>query len=86
MVRQTILPFKLERTEERITARSGLTLYAEFLHALRIEALVDQYLPQPRSGRGLQASRYVTPLSLTIYSTVGARPWRMSGRSAATRH
>lgn len=67
MVRQTVLPFKLERTEERITARSGLALYAEFLHALGVEALVEQHLPTPRSGRGLKASRYVTPLSLTLY-------------------
>lgn len=67
MVRQTILPFKLERTEERITARSGLALYAEFLKALGVEALVDQHLPTPRSGRGLQPSHYVMPVSLTLY-------------------
>ena len=67
MVRQTILPFKLERTEERITARSGLTLYAEFMRAMGVEALVDQHLPQPGSGRGLRPSTYVTPLSLTLY-------------------
>lgn len=67
MVRQTVLPFKLERTTEAITARSGLALYAEFLHAMGIVPLLDQYLPEPRSGRGLRASQYVTPLSLTLY-------------------
>lgn len=67
MLRQTILPFKLERTAAQITARSGLTLYAELMHALGVEALVDQHLPAPRSGRGWQPSRYVMPVSLTLY-------------------
>jgi hypothetical protein len=31
MVRQAVLPFKLKRTDEQTTARSGLTLYAGFL-------------------------------------------------------
>lgn len=67
MGRQTVLPFKLERTEAQITARSGLALYAEVLHAMGVEPLIDRCLPQPRSGRGLKASQYVTPLSLTLY-------------------
>lgn len=67
MVQQTVLPFKPDRAEERITARGGLALYAEFLHALGVEALLDRRLPQPRSGRGLKANQYVTPLSLTLY-------------------
>lgn len=31
MVRQAVLPFKLKRTDEQTAARSGLTLYVEFL-------------------------------------------------------
>ncbi len=31
---QGVLPFKLEITKERITARSSLVLYMEFLHAI----------------------------------------------------
>ena len=34
MVRQTVMPFKLKRTEEKITARSGLALSAEFFEAM----------------------------------------------------
>lgn len=67
MGRQTVLPFKLQRTEAQITARSGLALYAEFLHAMGVAPLIDRDLPPPRSGRGLQASHYVVPLSLTLY-------------------
>lgn len=37
MVRQTVLPFKLERTHEAITAGSGLTLYDEFMQTMELE-------------------------------------------------
>ncbi len=33
MIRETILPFKLETTEQKITSHAGLTLVAEFVHA-----------------------------------------------------
>lgn len=67
MVRQTRLPFKLERTHEAITARSGLALYAEFLHAMDVAGVIDRCLPPPRSGRGLAVSQYVVLLALTLY-------------------
>ena len=41
MVRQTVLPFKLERTDETLTAHGGLALLAEFNHSLGLCALVD---------------------------------------------
>jgi len=34
MIRQTVLPFKLERTEEKVTARSGLVLFAELMKGM----------------------------------------------------
>jgi hypothetical protein len=67
MVRQTVLAFKLERTEERITARSGLAIYAEFLEAMGVEGLVDRHMPKPGSGRGFEAIRYIKPLSMMLY-------------------
>ena len=51
MIRQTVMGFKLERTEEKVTARSGLVLYAEFMEAMGVEGLVDQHMPKPvRAG------------------------------------
>ena len=47
MIRQTVLPFKLEKTEERITARSGLAVYAEFMKGIGLEELVDRHMPRP---------------------------------------
>lgn len=67
MIRQTVLPFKLKRTEERITARSGLAIYAEFMRAMGVEVLVGRYMPEPGSGRGLQAISYIKPLSMMLY-------------------
>jgi hypothetical protein len=67
MIRQTVLPFKLERTEEKVTARSGLALYAEFMKGIGLEELVDQHMPRPESGRGFKAICYIRPLSMMLY-------------------
>src|SRR5450759_5285397 len=67
MIHRSVLPFKLKRTEERITARSGLTLYAEFMKAMRVTELVNEYFPKAGSGNSYKASEYITPLSLMLY-------------------
>ncbi len=67
MIRQTVLPFKLKRTEERITARSGLALFVEFMQAMKVGSRIDRHFPCPRSGRGFPASAYVMPLTLMLY-------------------
>ena len=67
MIPQSVLPFKLKRTDDRITARSGLALYAEFMKAMRVTELVNQYLPKPGSGNSYKASEYIIPISLMLY-------------------
>ena len=67
MIHRSVLPFKLKRTEERITARSGLVLYAEFMKAMRVTDLVNEYLPKAGSGNSYKASEYIIPLSLMLY-------------------
>jgi hypothetical protein len=67
MIRQTVLPFKLERTEEKVTARSGLALYAEFMKGMKLEELVDRHMPRAGSGRGFKAISYIEPLSMMLY-------------------
>ncbi len=67
MVRQSVLPFKLKRTEEKITARSGLALFAEFFQAMGVGKLLESYISKPRSGRGFEAKRYIEPLCLSMY-------------------
>ena len=67
MIKQTILPFKLKRTKEEITARSGLAIYGELMKAYQVDKLVSKYLPKPGSGAGIAAINYVRPLSMTLY-------------------
>ena len=67
MIQQGILPFKLERTSEEITPRSGLVIYAEILRALGVKRLVEAYIPKPLSNRGYEAWKFIEPLLLMIY-------------------
>ena len=66
MIQQGILPFKLERTEEEITPRSGLAIYTEVLKAFRVRQRIERYFPRPGSNRGYEAWGYVEPLLLMI--------------------
>jgi hypothetical protein len=59
MVRQGLLAFKLEGTDDLLTAHAGLALAHEFHLALGADALLDKCLPGPGSGRGLKASQVV---------------------------
>ena len=67
MIRQTVLAFKLEKTEEKVTARSGLALYAEFMKGTGLEELVNRQMPRPGSGRKYKAISYIGPLSMMLY-------------------
>jgi hypothetical protein len=66
MIRQRVLPFKLEMTRDTITPHAGLALFGEFAVGLGLLDSVDNSLPKPGSGAGYQASEYVFPLILTL--------------------
>ena len=66
MIQQTIFPFKLEITKERLTARGGLALMAEFNHGIGLRELTDRYLPSPASNRGFNPSVFVDTLVLML--------------------
>jgi hypothetical protein len=68
MVRQTVLGFKLERTEETLTAHGGLALLAAFNHGLGLCSLVDRYVPGPGSNRGYAPSVFVDRLILMLHA------------------
>ena len=67
MIHRSVLPFKLKRTEEQVTARSGFALYAEFMKAMRVTELVNEYFPKGGSGNSYKASEYIIPISLMLY-------------------
>jgi len=66
MIQQTIFPFKIETTRERLTAHGGLALMAEFNHGIGLRGLVDQYLPAPGSNRGFDPSEIVDAVVLML--------------------
>ena len=83
MIQQGILPFKIERTEELITPRSGLALFAEAVRTLKVPGKIGEAFPQPGSNRGYQAWSYIEPLLLML---VGADVTsKTCGRSGMTR-
>ena len=66
MIRQTVMGFKLENTEEELTAHGGLALMAEYTHGLGLRELVDRHLPEPGSNRGYAPSVFVDNLVLML--------------------
>jgi hypothetical protein len=66
MIKQTVLPFKLEKTNDLITSHAGLALFGEFAVGLGILEAVNRYLPGPGSGAGYKNSEYVFPLTMML--------------------
>jgi len=66
MIQQTIFPFKIEMTKERLTAHGGLALMAEFNHGIGLRELTDQSLPGPGSNRGFDPSEIVDSVVLML--------------------
>jgi hypothetical protein len=66
MIQQTVLPFKIEATKEKLTAHGGLALMAEFNHGIGLRELTDRYLPAPRSNRGFDPSVIVDTVVLML--------------------
>jgi hypothetical protein len=67
MIRQTVLPFKLEATKDTITPHAGLALVGEFAIGLGLLESVDRHLPKPGSAAGYEGREYVLPLILMLH-------------------
>jgi hypothetical protein len=66
VIQETIFPFKIEVTKERLTAPGGLSLIAEFNHGIGLRELTDRYLPVPGSKRGFDPSVMVDMVVLML--------------------
>jgi hypothetical protein len=66
MIQQTIFPFKIETTKERLTAHGGLAFMAEFNHGIGLRELTDQYVPVGGSNRGFDPSVMVDTVVLML--------------------
>jgi hypothetical protein len=54
-----ILPYKLARTNDKLTATAGLLSVAQLMETLQLSERADQLLPQPKSNRGFKPSVYL---------------------------
>lgn len=66
MIRQTVLPFKVEKTDDTITPHSGLALIGEFAVGAGLLRCIDRHLPEPGSEVGYKPSEYIFPLILML--------------------
>ncbi len=67
MIRKTVLPYKLDKTDDTITPLAGLALFGEFLEAIGLEEKVGRAFPSPGSARGYRAWEYVRSLLLMLH-------------------
>jgi hypothetical protein len=42
MMPQTILPFKLEKTQDKVASHAGLALFGEFIQAMDVHRQIDK--------------------------------------------
>ena len=61
-----MLEFKIERTDEQLTAHGGLALLAEYNHGMGLRELSDRHLTGPGSNRGYAPSVFVDSLVLLL--------------------
>lgn len=67
MIQQTVLPFKLETTNDLITSQGGLCLFGEYTLGTGILQRIDSHLPGPGSSVGYKPSEYIFPLLLMLH-------------------
>ncbi len=65
-LKNRIMPFKLGKTNDIITANAGLSIFGEFLYGIGLNKAIDENLPRPGSNRGYLPSKYVMPLILML--------------------
>ena len=54
-----ILPFSLDRGEEKLTDRGSLVMVDEYAQVIGLPEEVNEEFPSPGSNRGIEPSAYV---------------------------
>lgn len=67
-IQQSVLPIKLEKSEERLTSLAGLVVVEELARAKGLWRRVDELFPGPGSGNGYRASEFVRPLVWMLHA------------------
>ena len=67
----TMLPFSLAKSNEKLTDRGTIALVDEFVEAIGLPEKVDGEFPAPGSNRGIDPSAYLR--TLTYHFSEGGR-------------
>ena len=65
---QSILNFKLESTNEKLTPRTGIAILGEYLKGMNLEKLCNANLPKAKRNNGYSAFEFIYPLILMLHS------------------
>ncbi len=65
---QTILNFKLESTNEKLTPRTGVAILGEYLKGMNFKELCNANLPKAKRNNGYTAFEFIYPLILMLHS------------------
>lgn len=65
---QTVLSFKLETTDERLTPRAGVAIFGEYLKGIGLEAFCEHDLPLSTHHRAYTPFTFIYPLILMLHS------------------
>jgi len=60
----SILPYKLDTTNDQLTSRAGLLAIAQLLDTLKLTERIDRSFPLPKSNRGFKPSVFIQTLIL----------------------
>ena len=65
---QTILNFQLESTNEKLTPRTGIAIFGEYLKGMNLETLCNTNLPLAKHPNGYAPFEFIYPLILMLHS------------------
>ncbi len=65
---QTILKFRLESTNEKLTPRTGIAILGEHLKGMNLERICNSNMPQAKRANGYSAFEFIYPLILMLHS------------------
>ena len=64
---QTLLNFKLQSTNEKLTPRTGVAILGEYLKGMNLEELCNTNLPKAKRNNGYSAFEFIYPLILMLH-------------------
>jgi hypothetical protein len=65
---QTVLNFNIESTSEKLTPRTGVAIFGEYLKGMNLEKLCNTNLPLAKHPNGYTPFEFIYPLVLMLHS------------------